>query len=280
LRHIGSILGVALCMLATPTVAQSLTPQPNTILVMASGSVKTPPDTANLAIVIRGEGKTPDDATRALAAKMKAITNGLRSLDPTVDIRTSSVAIGEAYAGTCNRDADLPLSTELRIAAAADALSTEADQLVGGEPPATTKNPRNPCAVTGYIARSDASVRMHKIADAGTAVGLAGRLGASSAGLESFDLTSDDKARAAATAAAIANARAQAGAIAAGSGTKLGGIVSVADGTGDVVVAMEKLAHTTTAYDVLSSPPPVPIDIAPKPVVTSARLLVTFAVSR
>lgn len=270
-----------------PATAQSFMPQPNTIMVAASGSVETPPDIALLSIVIRGEGKVPDDATRALAAKIKAITNGLRSIDPQIEIRTGAVAIGEAYAGDCNRDAGLPGSTDVPISMAADtladadALADEADRLATDAARPSPKAATNPCAVIGYVARSEASVKMRKIADAGTAVGLAGRLGASSAGLDSFDLAQDDDARKRATAAAIANARAQAQAIADGSGVKLGGIMSVTDGTGDGGLVAEKLAPVLNAYDVaLASPPPVAVDVAPKPVTTIVRLIVTFAVGR
>ncbi|WP_440525070.1 SIMPL domain-containing protein [Sphingomonas sp.] len=263
-----------------PATAQSFKSQPNTIMVAASGSVETQPDTALLSVVIRGEGKAPDDATRALAAKIKAITSGLRSIDPQIEIQTNAVAIGEVYAGDCNRDAGLSQSTDAEVSMAADALADEADRLAAGAR-RTSPKVANPCAVTGYTARSEASVKMRKVHDAGTAVGLAGRLGASSAALESFDLSADDDARSRATAAAIANARAQAQAIAAGSGMKLGGIVSVTDGTGEGGLVMEKLAPVLNAYEVApASPPPVAVDIAPKPVTTNARLVVTFALGK
>ena len=278
LQTIQSLMVCGLGMLtAFPADAQSFMPQPNTIMVVASGSVETPPDTAQLSVVIRGEGKLPDDATRALAAKIKAITSGLRSIDPQIEIRTSAVAIGEVYAGDCNRDAGLSQSADTQISMAADMLADEADGLTAGVPRMSSKV-ANPCTVTGYAARSEASVKMRKISDAGTAIGLAGRLGASSAALDSFDLAADNEARSRATAAAIANARTQAQAIAAGSDMKLGGIVSVTDAAGDGGVVMERSPPALNAYDIApASPPPVAVDIAPKPVTTIARLVVTFA---
>ena len=281
MRFSMAALMIGLGSAAPPAIAQSLQPPANTIVVAARATVETPPDTAILTLTARGEGKTPDDATRALAAKLKAITGGLRAIDPAIEIQTNSVAIGEAYAGECNRDGALPLSLDTQLDMAADALSAEADRVANGRGAKPPGKVADPCAIIGYIARSDARIKMRKVADAGTAVGLASRLGAASAGLESFDLAKDDDARTRATAAAIATARRQAQAIASGSGVKLGSIVSVVDGSsqGDTVMAMEMRSvslDTMTA----GAPEPVPVDISPKPVTTGAQLIVTFAVSR
>ena len=281
MRFITVALIVGFGTAASPALAQSLQPPANTIVVAARATVETPPDTAILTFTARGEGKTPDDATRSLAAKLKAITGGLRSIDPGIDIQTNSVAIGEAYAGECNRDGALPLSMDMQLDIAADALSAEADRVATGRGAKPPSKPADPCAIIGYIARSDARIKMHKVADAGTAVGLASRLGAASASLESFDLAKDDDARSRATAAAIANARRQAQAIASGSGLKLGSIVSVVDGAGqsDTVMALEMRSVSLDTMTTAASPP-VPVDIAPKPVTTGAQLIVTFAVGR
>lgn len=285
MRYVNSFLATGLAVLATPAAAQSLLTPPNTIVIAASATVETPPDTVTLNVTIRGDGKVPDDATRALAAKIKAVTGGLRSIDPALDIRTGEVAITEVHAGECKRDSGMPLSAETMLSSAADAVAAEADSLadqaVTGSDTMQLNAVANPCAVIGYTARSDATVMLRKVADAGTAVGLASRLGASSAGLESFDLAKDDDARARATAAAIANARSQAQAIAAGSGLKLGQIVSVVDGLG-IGEDLTQRAPAVMEYKMVapSPPPPVPVDISPRPVTTSARLVVTFSLLR
>lgn len=282
MRIIPTLLIAGLGLSTAPAMAQSFQPQANTIMVVARAAVETPPDTAVLTVTARGEGKTPDAATRALADKLKAITSGLRTIDDTLEVQTGSMAVGEAFAGECNRDSNLPLGLDAQMEMAADALSVEADKIASGRGSNPAKPPANPCAVVGYIARSDATIKIHKTKDAGTAVGLASRLGASNAGLESFDLAKTDDARSRATAAAIANARGQAQAIAAGSGVKLGPIVSVIDGSdqgGSLKVA--EMLRTTTAFDSMAaSAPPIPVEISPKPVTTSAQLMVTFAVSR
>ncbi len=285
MRYVTTFLASGIAMLAAPAGAQSLSTRPDTIVVAAGATVETPPDIANLTVTIRGDGKVPDDATRALAAKIKAVTGGLRSIDPALEIRTGEVAIGEVHAGECNRDSGMPLSAATRLSAAADAMVAEADsaadRAMTGSDIMQPKAVADPCAVIGYTARSDATVILRKVADAGTAVGLASRLGASSAGLESFDLAKDDDARARATAAAIANARSQAQAIAAGSGLKLGPIVSVVDGLGTGEDLMQR-APAVMEYRMAAPPPPppVPVDISPRPVTTSARLVVTFSLLR
>jgi uncharacterized protein YggE len=265
-----------------PSMAQSRSIQPDTIVVTADASVETKPDIAILAITVRGEGKTPDDATRALSAKLKAVTSGLQSIDPAMTISNGSVAIGEARAGTCDRDSGLPLPTDLQVAEAADMLSEVADDVMTA--PVDSKaegkaGPADPCAIIGYVARSDVTARTTKTDDAGTAVGLAGRLGASDAGIDSFGLSDPDDASRRAAAMAIARARAQAGVIATGSGGNLGRIMSVVGGGADdqrYAAEMRRAPAVMNAY----SPPPVPIVISPKAVTTNAHLVVTFALER
>lgn len=269
--------------LSQPTAAQSISTQADTIVVSADATVETKPDIAILTITIRGEGKTPDDAMLALSTKLKAVTGGLRSIDSMMTIGNGSVAIGEARAGPCDRDSALPLPPDIQISEAADMLSKAADDIAteaagGNKAPAPGKV-SDPCAIIGYVARTDATARMTKTADAGTAVGLAGRLGASSAGIESFDLSDPDDANRRATAVAIDRARAQAGVIATGSGGKLGRIVSVVGGGIDgqrFNADARRAAPAIAAYQAA----PIPIDISPRAVTTSAHLIVTFALER
>jgi hypothetical protein len=273
-----------LAMLAMPLSAQAQTVAPivPTIVISAQGSVETPPDNATLILTIRGEGKTPDAASTALAAKLKAITGGLRSLDPGVEVRTGSVAIGEAHAGECNRDSALPMSaarTAADLDRAADALSTAMSDKVDSAGAVPQPAPGDPCAVIGNVAESETTIVLRSVKDAGTAVGLAGRLGANEAKIESFDLHDDKDARIRAVAAAIGQARSQAQAIAAASGMTLGPIVSVTDGSlGDpsAGLSLAKMSMQANSYDVA----PVRIEISPRPVETSLRLIVTFSLVR
>ena len=135
-----------------------------------------------------------------------------------------------------------------------------------------------PCAISGYVATSSATIRMASFKEAGTAVGLAGRLGAAKAEIDDFSLKSQTEARRQATAAAFADARARATTIAQASGAKLGATVTVRDeeagaaGNDIVVTSAQNLGRL--------SPAPIRIDVAPAPVKTTARLIVTFALEK
>ncbi|MDB5705014.1 MAG: hypothetical protein JWN66_2130 [Sphingomonas bacterium] len=255
--------------------------KPATITVSATGSVESAPDKASLSISIRAEGKTADAATAALAARQNAVISGLRSLDPKVEVQTSAVSIREAYAGACDNGNRFSMGSDDlesladNLDAMADAVSLAADDMADGVPARTGKKD---CTVVGRVAQIEATVIMSSVKDAGTAVGLAGRLGASRARLDDFGLRDDSAASNGAIAKAMENARAKAQAIAAASGATLGGIVSVDDGSergmsgGLRMFAMQAPA--------VMAPPPIMIDVSPKPVETNARLTVTFAIER
>lgn len=250
--------------------------KPATITVSATGSVESAPDKATLSVSFRGEGKTADAASAALATRQKAVISGLRSLDPKIEVRTGAVSIREAYAGDCNGDRFAMVSDNLEtvadnLDAMADAISLTADDVA-------IRTGKKDCTVVGRVAQIEASFIMSSVKDAGTAVGLAGRLGASGARINDFSLRDDSDASNQALARAMANARAKAATIATASGAKLGGIVSVDDGS-------EREAFSGLKMYAMQAPaemalPPIVIDVSPKPVETSARLTVTFAIER
>ncbi len=263
---------LALAALPLPALAQDgggLANRPNTILVTATGTTETAPDIATISLTIRGEGKTPDAATAALAAKQTAVFAGLRRIDAKAEVRTGSVEIREIRKGDCANqrfDSD-------SMALMADELDAAVDAVESGRPSA-----KGPCTVVGAVAETEATVIIASVKDAGTAVGLAGRLGASSAKTESFGLRDDSAAGRQAIGQAIVQARAQAEAIAAASKAKLGPLVSVVD-----MVAgsfeQNRLPAATEVYNLVPalSRPPIVVDVSPTPVETRVRLLVTFA---
>lgn len=238
-----------LAMLPAPAIAQDA--RVPTIAVTGSGTAQTPPDTATLTFTVRGEGATPDAATSAMAAQQKAVIQGIRSLDREVEVQTGSVTIAETRSAGCRGDygQDKQLST-------------------------------GACAVTGRVASISTTIVMHSVKDAGTAVGLAGRLGASDAAIEHFGLSDDGDASRRALASAFAQAHAKAEAIAAASGAELGPIVSVSDSYIDVVRGYFGVVNTITAEDVGRLPSPVVVDVSPKPVETTMRLTVVFAIKK
>ena len=270
MRRSGLVL--ALASLPLPALAQDVgtfANRPNTILVTATGKVEMAPDIATISLTIRGEGKTPDAATAALAAKQTAVFGGLRRIDAKEEVRTGSIELREIRKGDCANRSFGGDSMDMM----ADAMEATADVLESSGP-----GPKGPCTVVGAVAETEATVIIASIKDAGTAVGLAGRLGASSAKIESFGLRDDSAAGRQAISQAIVQARAQAEAIAAASKAKLGPLVSVVDmeaGNFD----SRRLAATTQVFALAPAlwPSPIVVDIAPTPVETRVQLLVTFA---
>lgn len=265
-------------VMPSPLLAQAMADglaRPNTILVSASGKVETAPDMATMTLSIRGEGKTPDAATAALAAKQKAIFAGLRGLDPKLEVRTGGIAFREVRGGNCanSPDSDGAISMAQMAEDLDDAATMASTDAAGGSFDA---NAKGPCRVVGHRATTETSIRLASVKDAGTAVGLAGRLGAANARVENFGLRDDSVAARRALDQAMANARSQAAALAAASGLKLGPVVSIMNG--DVagrarVMAMESYSMAMPAI----AQAPIVVDITPTPVETSAQLVVTFA---
>lgn len=270
-------LAMALALSPSAAVAQGMTEnvsRANTVLVAATGTVETPPDTATLALVIRGEGKNPDAATAALAGKQKAVLAGLRALDAKLEVRTGSVSIREVHKGNCS---NIDLSSAMSADDLADGMDAAADTLE-----ALARNDtaiaKGPCIVSGNLAEMSATVLTGTVKDAGTMVGLAARLGASAVRIESFGLRDTAAAERQAAANAVVDARVQAQAIAAASGAKLGPLVSVTDADATARNRFRGAFAGLVARDVMMlEPPPIVVDVHPRPVETAAQLLVTFA---
>ncbi|HEX8446899.1 MAG TPA: SIMPL domain-containing protein [Sphingomonas sp.] len=238
--------------LAAPLSAQVAGRDAPTIQVVGSGSVSTIPDRAQIDYWVTGEGKTADDAALALNAKQRAISGGFsRLLGTRMQLTGGNVIMIEARDPRCARQ--------------------------DGYDNRPTLSEGN-CVVTGYVATLQGSVRTERIDKAATAVGLAGRLGARDARLQSFQLGDDKPARRAAMADAIANARAQAEALATAAGAKLGPVIMIRDQQN--MTRFDVVATGSRAAPVMSAPAPAPIsiDVAPRPIDTRAEVYVTYAI--
>lgn len=255
-------LYIVMLALPAPLAAQA-TPAapPPEIRVSGVGTVETAPDLAILDLSLRGEGPTPDDANRELAKRQEALLAGLRSIDPALNLRTETVRLNEIRTGDCGDDDD------------DDSMSTVAAAFDG-------KNNKGPCRVSGYRTSLEGQVRTTRVADAGTMVGLAGRLGATGVRISDFTLRDPQAAMRRATAAAMQNARARAQLIAEAGKAQLGPIREVSDpdaGNGMASTDIVVTAMKSVALPAVAPPPPVPIDVSPGPVRTEARLVVSFA---
>lgn len=258
--HIG-VLGLVLALAAFPAAAQSpRDAPPQGIVVQGKATVKTAPDMATLSIKLRGDGTTADAASTALAAAQKAVIGGIVSLDPAANYRTGEVSMREVRKGDCAETGD---AIETSLAAMAGIVADERD--------------KSPCRVVGHVASIEATVEMRAVDKAGTAIGLASRLGASSANLDGFGLRDPAAARRGATAGAIADARSRAEALATASGAKLGPVISILDNNDRDMTMYDVEELRVMRQSAVAPELPVTIDVSPKPVETSAQILIVYA---
>lgn len=231
----------------TPVVAYSGPPR---IVVEGFGSAKNPPNVATLSYDVQGEGQTSDEAVAAMVRKGAAIENSLRSIDPAIDLRSASVEVQAVRGSGCKQDR-----------------YDETLRLSEGE-----------CAIKGYVAKQEFTVRTARVADAGTMVGLAGRHGAFDPSIGGFRLADEREAKRQAIAAALTDARFKAQAIAAANNARVGEVLTVSL---DGAVAQEiVVTGTRRAQANLVSSSPVTVQVSPGPVETTARVSVTYAISR
>lgn len=219
-------LWVALSLL--PAAASAQVDQRAVIQVAGVGRVSTPADLAQISYRVSGEGSTADAASAALAAKQKAVRQGLLAvLGRDAEVTSGDVTVSETRGAQCN-DAGYGYGSRLRL--------SEGD-----------------CAVTGFVATSSGRVRTGAVTKAGTAVGMATRMGAGQARIETFALRDPAAARQRATAAALRDARERAAALASGAGVPLGALIQVNDGS-----APFNEMTPFVATPVAAPPPPPP----------------------
>lgn len=246
------LASVLVASVALPVQAQQ--PAERVIQVSGSGSVRTPPDLATLEFWVRGEGADSDAAVRALAARQKAIVDGVGGLlGRGAEVTTGPVTVLEVRGPQC-----------------------EDTRGYGSKP----RLSEGACAVTGYLATVQGAARTSAIDKAATAAGLASRLGASDARLQGYALADTGEAARRAMAAALRDAQARAEAIAAGGTLRLGPIVSVRDGNyggGEVIVTASR-AGAPPPPPPPPPPEPVALDAKPRPIETRASVVVTYAI--
>lgn len=239
-----SLTFAAAVFLAAPSLAQAPGIQDHAIHVSGHGRVSEPPDTARIQYWVRGEGKTPDEASRAMAALQAQVENGLRSLlGPDAKISNSNLLVIEVRDSKCTEQ--------------------NRPQLSEGN-----------CAVIGYLARSEGEVETSNLMKAGTAVGLASRLGASDARLEGFELRDTTAARKTAMTKAVADAREQALTLAAAAGGHLGRVLNMQYGSYFAVI--DSIVAPPAPPPPPPPPPPVQIDVNPRPQEISADVSVSY----
>lgn len=242
-------LALTAILAATPALAaDDVTPR---ITVSGTGSVRTPPDRATVEYTVRGEGATSDAAVSALVSKRHGIDGGIGALRVAADASASRVAIAEVRSPECRQGYNSP-------------------QLSTG-----------PCAILGYTAELQVTVRTDAVKQVGTMVGLLGRLGATDPRLESFELADPRVAQTAAIAIALADARAKAQSVAQGAGVRLGRLLSASNAgsgyqnEGDIIVTGQRIAAPAPP----PPPPPIVVDLVPQPITTRAQVTVAYEIA-
>lgn len=134
------------------------------------------------------------------------------------------------------------------------------------------------CAIIGYVASLSMALRTPAVKNAGTIVGLLGRLEATEPRLTGFTLADPGAAQRRAIAAALVDAHDRAEAIAVATGSRLGRLVNASTGVnygGDIVVSASRV----------SAPPPpavspITVDLAPRPIESQTTVTVTYEIAR
>ena len=227
-------------------------PSPHIVQVTGTGKVSTMPDVALIEYWTSGQGKTPDEASRALTARQQAINDGMRGLlGGATQISNSNLVLNAVRGAECQNNGNYNAPPRLDEGA---------------------------CAIIGYLASIQGAVRTSQVDKAGTAVGLASRLGARDARLQMFQLSDGQPPYGRAMDAAIADAKQQATRIAKAAGATLGPILTIRDQNyrpgGDVI------ASDVGVFAPPAPPPPlapVRIEVKPRPIETTAQVYVTFA---
>lgn len=235
-----------LAFVAVPAVAETVVAPP-AIRVVGHGSVETPPDIAVITYVLRGEGATSDDAVLTLVSKREPTDSALTGK---AEVQTGKLAVNAARDKACDGDDDYDERTRLSSGV---------------------------CTIKGYVATMSVTAKVKPVADAGTLLGLIGRLGASDPSLENFALSEPAAAQRAAIAAAVRDARQQASAIAAASGVALGRLRRVEDARAQSVNA-DDIVVTANRAPPEVTPPPIKVTLSPEPIETSATLNVEFEI--
>ena len=236
----------AVAILAAPASAQNPATAATTIDVTGHGKVSVPPDTANIHYWLRGEGKTPDEATRAITAAQKQVESGLRGyLGADSQISNSDLIMVEARDPNCKGQNGQPMLSQ------------------------------GDCSIIGYLAQMQTDVATKKVDRAGTATGLASRLGARDARVQGFELRDLDAARREAMSRAVSDARTQAQLLATAAGGHLGRARIIRYGS-YFPGAMDLPPVVASPAPPPPPPPPVEIDFKPKPQDVTADVSVSY----
>lgn len=241
---------------AAPAFAADAPDTVRRIRIVATGVDRATPNVARVAFTARGEGKSADEATAAVAASMKAVTAALGAIrDARHDVTVGNVFMRQVRDKSCDDGQSYPPRPQLSTGA---------------------------CAITGYVAEIQAMMKLVPATKAGTVAGVITGAGGLNANVNSYELASPSEARKRAMASALAHAKTEADAIAKASGVRLGNILAINndnDRSGDDIIVTAQ-RREEGLYPPPPPPPPPPVDIGmtPSPITTNATITVFYAI--
>jgi uncharacterized protein YggE len=234
--------------LTTPALAQDRAPDRPSITVIGEGRVETPPDSFRIIAALEGRGADQVSAVRALAAVQTRVAD----VEKLEGLRTARLTTGTP-----------------NITPTFDPQCDHADQRDADD-----------CPIVGYVARMGLTLEAGPVDRAGDALSLASERGSHNARVESFYLADDGPKSLAAQRAAFADARRQADTLAAASNQRIVRVLRLQDtqagnyrGAPVPGAQLEEVVVTGARVR-----PAVRLDVAPPPIRTEARVLVTFEI--
>lgn len=247
MKSLACITALVLSGAAVPAFAQDRPPEAATIIVTGEGMSEAHPDMFVVDASAQGRGATQVEALRELADIQARLLDGWTSLE----------GLSRAEATTGNTSIEPRRDPECESNARRD----------------------DSCPILGYVAHAAVSLRGAPAERAGDAISLASDLGANTARLDEYDLSSRQALRESANRAAFEDARRQATLLAEASGRRLGRIIRIQDpsaasysGADDATQVGEVIVTGSRVR------PAVSLEAAPDPVRVNARITVVFEI--
>ncbi|MDG6095339.1 SIMPL domain-containing protein [Acetobacter sp. AN02] len=233
------LAGLSLFPVLLPAAALADDSATPVISVTGTGKAEVMPDRVTIRYTVRGEGKTQDDAIKALVRSRARIDAGIEALKKNIVQNSSQMNVAEVRAGGCRRYGPGTLSE--------------------GE-----------CAIVGYVASLPVSIETPAVTDAGTIVGQISRLGGWQPSVAQFFLAHPEDAAQKAIIAASEDARKKAAALAEGMHVQLGAVRSITlEDNGErppMLLRARAFAAEKAELDMPAPPPPVAVSMQPEPI--------------
>ncbi|WP_269716578.1 SIMPL domain-containing protein [Caulobacter sp. NIBR2454] len=256
-------LAVALTLSLAGAAAAQVMPPPDrpTVVVTGTGKARKPAEFALVGFTVRGEGKTPTEAIKALNDSRSSIEKSLVRLAgaKVTELMGESLSVQDVRTPAC--EPQRPYAVQMRLTS-------------------------EECAVIGAIASINIQARIEPAEKVGEAASLVAQLGGKNpymrgSGLRDRKPLDDD-----AMASAVGEARRQAEVLAKAAGVKLGPILRIMDGNTQFDSRNMMMAAPPPPAPPMPIPPVTvtgarvesPVDLTVRDIEANARVTVMFAI--